>query len=227
MPELRKYNWFDTITPLAASIIAALSLLAKNSVPPLVQVIAIITSLVLATTWLYSFLNWRHILQPIYNRRKLKKHLWIRTDQLIDETNLIMADSFTLSPFYVWHNTSNKLPQKVHRCHGYQWAIKAWLEDLSEKRSGHSLPHSAFIDSMSKLISELSKLAEYAERQIDEAIQSYDLSEPEKKEVLRQWDICRHHFNILLDSWSRLFGEVNRYSKTNCTTYFRRLGPVN
>jgi hypothetical protein len=220
-------TWFDRVSPLAASLIAAAALLSAGKSPEYIQFGAITVSVALVVVWAASELPWQRLRKYFVSRRRVSRQIGNRVAVQLEHTSPILNDSYTRSPLHFWRSLSSRHHESLRLNTAHQWAIRTWLEDLSATASNRKvLRDVAFLESLSKAVSELAKLAEQVERDLDFVLRNISVTDQERKTLRRDWDSSKSHFNQLMDEWQRLFGEVNHVGGAQCFTYFRRLEMV-
>jgi len=218
-----KVSLFKKIEPIASVILVALGLLA-TTVPDWIRYIAVIVAVLLVISWLFSELGWmgQAIKFRLFQSGLSKEHA-TRLSVLLDSIDNMMSDAYTLSPFYIWRNCNNKYPKTLRMNHGYLTCIRTWLRDIQEKIDDPAVKNPLIIESLSKAISETTRLAESVEQEINELIRVEEIDEQEKQNLLKDWDASKNYFNQWIDRWENLFKEINKSKGMKCMEYFRVL----
>ncbi len=223
MEEKDRTSHFEKMLPVAGVSFGLLALFVQGA-PDWVKYTASSIGLVLAVAWLFSRTGWvGRALKFRLFRSKLSKDQAVRLSVLLDDINNHMSYSYTLSPFYVWHNASNKFAAKIRVNFSYHGAISDWLRDIQEALKDPRRNSVLLIGSLSKAIYQATRLAEQAERELHDLLQRGDLTEGDVKEIRKNWDSARNHFNQWIDKWQILFKEVGKTANISCVQYFRPL----
>lgn len=214
---------FDKLLVIAPVTLAALALFGSGF-QEWVRYAAAAIGIVLAVAWLLSEAGWvGEAIKFRFFRSKLSKDRAIRLAVLLDETSHHLSYAYALSPFSVWQSCANSHSDKIRMNYSYHGAVQSWVQDLQDKFSDPRLNGLLLIGSLSKAIFETTGLAEYVERALHEFIVRDDVSEDERKKIIRSWDSARTHFNHWIDKWQLLFMEVSRTANVTCVQYFRPL----
>ncbi len=226
MEEKSKTSIFEKLLPIAGVAFAMLSLFVPGT-SDWVRFAASFIGVGLIIAWLFSKTGWvgKAIKFRLF-RSKLSKDQAVRLSVLLDEISNHMSYSYTLSPFYVWHNCSNEHSDKMRMNYSYHGAIQSWLHDLRERFNDPRNNTLLLVGPLSKAIFEAARLAEQAERELDDLIQQKGLSENARRKIQRDWDSARGHFNQWIDKWQTLFKEIDKSVKTGSAHHFRPLGMV-
>lgn len=214
---------FEKLLPVAAIALTGLALFVQGS-PEWVRFTAIGIALLLALSWLLAEVGWlgKAISARLFPS-KLSKDQLVRLSVLLDEIGNHMSYSYTLSPFYVWHNCSNEYSNLFRMNYNYHGAIQAWLQDIKAKCEDPRANNIAVLGSLSKAIFEASRLAEHAEHDLQQLLSHEQLTDAQRHNIKKSWDSARNHFNQWIDKWRTLFKEVEKTSHVECVQYFRPL----
>lgn len=227
MAEGSTENLFQRLLPLSSALFVCLAILAADSVPNYIVWIAGGVAIILSLAWLFSEIGWAgKILKAWLVRERITKDQLSRLSVLLDDVNSYMSDSYTLSPFYIWHSLSNKHYKYNLKSYRHHEAVKCWIEDIKEKIERPEINNIFLIDSLSKAVSEMSKLAEQVEKDLEFVFLLEECSEQDKKDLRKQWDSSRLVFNHWINDWKVLFKEINKTVDAQCTEYFRPLKMV-
>lgn len=209
--------------PWAAVALTALSLFSQGY-PFWVQYAAIGISMLVVVGWLISEVGWLgRAIKSTFFRVKLTKDQQNRLAVFIDDINNVLSSSYTHSPFYVWHSNSNRHSQRMRMDYSHHSAILAWVLDIKEQLAEPKVNAIYAIPSLSKAISEATKLGEKAERDLQELYLSENLSDTDKRQLKKEWDSAKTNFNTWVSSFSALCKEINKSTEDNCVSYFRPL----
>lgn len=219
----KELTLFEKLLPAASVALAGLALFGQGA-PDWVRYAAIGIALLLAVAWLFAEAGWlgKAIKSKLF-RSKLTKDQAVRLSVLLDEINNHMSYSYTLSPFYIWHNCSNDYCDSLRMNYGYHGAIHVWLQDLKAKCEDPRANNILLLGSLSKAISEAAKLGEQAERELQELLGHRQMSDAQRQAIKKSWDSARNHFNQWIDKWRTLFKEVEKTTHVECVQYFRPL----
>lgn len=214
---------FEKLLPVAAIALTGLALFVQGS-PEWVRYTAIGIALLLALSWLLAEVGWlgKAIKARLFPS-KLSKDQAVRLSVLLDEIGNHMSYSYTLSPFYVWHNCSNDYSNILRMNYNYHSAIQVWLQDLKEKSEDSRANNIALLGSLSKAICEATTLAKQAEHDLQQLLCHEQLADAQRHSIKKSWDSARNHFNQWIDKWRTLFKEVEKTSRIDCVQYFRPL----
>lgn len=192
--------------------------------PNWIRYTALSIGFILLFGWLFAQTGWigRAIKARLF-RSRLSKDQATRLKVLLDEINNCLSYSYTLSPFYVCNEISNRNAGKIEIDWSYHNAIQAWLLDLNEHLSDSKGNTLLFIGSLSKAISALTICAERGERDLQKLLSRSDLGEQEKLYICKRWDAAKNHFNHWLDKWQTLFKEISKSTNIQVVQYFRPL----
>jgi hypothetical protein len=213
----------SNVIPMVALSLAFLSLFGAEY-SSWVRYSAVLIAAITILGWLLSESAWIGIV--IKNRffpTKLTKDQKNRLDIFLDQIENFMSYSCTYSPFYVWHSCSNSHIKLLRMDYPHHNAIFSWLNDLKLNVELKDINQIKFMESLSRAISESSKLAEKAEHQIQELFGNESIDSSEKKQIKKQWDTAKTHFNRWLADYSLLCKEVNKKNSSNCFDYYRTL----
>jgi hypothetical protein len=221
--EKNKISLFQKLLPVAAVVLATLALFGQGF-PEWVRYSALAIGVLLAVAWLFSETGWvgRAIKSWLF-RSKLSRDQAVRLSVLLDDISNHMSYSYTLSPFYVWRNAANAHPRKIKMNDSYHGAVHDWLLDLKEALTDPRRNSVLLIGSLSKAIHQATRLAKQAESELHELLQRTDLTENDKREIRKNWDSARNHFNQWIDKWQILFREVSKTANVSCVQYYRPL----
>lgn len=219
----KEFSLFDKLLPVTAVALAGLALFGQGT-PDWVRYTAIGIALLLALAWLFAEVGWlgKAIKARLFPS-KLSKDQAVRLSVLLDEISNHMSYSYTLSPFYVWHNCSNDYSGNLRMNYNYHGAISYWLLDLKTKCEDPRANNILLLGSLSKAISEATKLGEQAERELQQLLEKQQLSDAQRQAIKKNWDSARNHFNQWIDKWRTLFKEVEKTAHVECVQYFRPL----
>ena len=213
---------FEKLLPVSAVVLAGLALFGKGS-SDWVRYAAVGIALLLAAAWLLAEAGWlgRAIKSKLFSS-KLTKDQVVRLSVLLDEISNHMSYSYTLSPFSVWHTCSNEYLDSLRMNYGYHSAIHVWLQDLKAKCDDPRADKILLLGSLSKAIYEASRLAEQAERELEQLL-GQELTDARRQAIKKNWDSARAHFNQWIEKWRTLFKEVEKTTHVECVQYFRPL----
>lgn len=214
----------SNLLPWGAIFLTALSLFA-NGYPVLVQYSAICVSSIVGIGWLISESGWLGglIIKRFFPVR-LSKDQQNRLAVFLDEINNYLSYSYAYSPFYVWHSCSNNNNnQDIRMDYEHHAAVLTFVLDVKRQIEQAGLNCVFFVPSLSKAISEATKLGEKAERDIQHLLKNCNLSDSEKLQLRKDWDKLKNNFNSWINSFSALCKEINKSTGTNSVDYFRPL----
>jgi hypothetical protein len=216
-------SFFETLLPVAAVALAGLALFGQGY-PDWVRYVAIGIALLLALAWLLAEAGWlgKAIKARLFPS-KLSKDQAVRLSVLLDEIGNQMSYSYTLSPFYVWHNCSNDYSNILRMNYNYHSAIQIWLQDIKAKSEDPRANNIALLGSLSKAICEAARLAEQVEHDLQQLLNHERLTDAQRHNIKKSWDSARNDFNQWIDKWRTLFKEVEKTSHIECAQYFRPL----
>ncbi|MBD3812768.1 MAG: hypothetical protein IE917_11200 [Betaproteobacteria bacterium] len=219
----KELTLFEKLLPVSAVVLAGLALFGQGS-PDWVRYAAVGIALLLAVAWLLAEAGWlgKAIKSKLF-RSKLTKDQAVRLSVLLDEIRNHMSYSYTLSPFSVWHSCSNEYLDSLRMNYGYHSAIHVWLQDLKAKCDEPRADNTLLLGSLSKAIYEASKLAEQAERELQQLLGHEQLTDAQRQTIKKNWDSARTHFNQWIEKWRALFREVEKTAHVECVQYFRPL----
>lgn len=223
MTEVNRKNLFKIIEPLASIFLAVLGVLSTGA-PDWIRYGAISIAIILAIAWLFSESGWvGKAIKFRWFRSRLSKDQAVRLSVLLDDISNQMSYSYTLSPFYVWRNCSNSHSGLIKFNESYFSCLGGWMHDLKEKFENPGVDNFQLLNSLSKAVSETTRLAEYAERELEGLLKNKELTEQERARILKEWDSAKNNFNHWIDKWRTLFKEVNKTTNLNCIEYYRPL----
>lgn len=217
---------FDRLLPVGSVSFGLLALFVEDA-PVWVKYTAAAIGLVLAVAWLFSKVGWiGKAIKSRLVRPKISRDQAVRLSVLLDETSNHMSYSYTLSPFHVWHICSNDYSGKVRMNYAYHRAIQSWLHSLNGLLSDPRSNAFLFLDLLSKAIVEAAKVAEQAERDLNDFLHEEQVSDDCRKRIQKDWDAARTHFNGWIDKWQTLFREIDKSVKTGGAHHVRPLGMI-
>ena len=226
MSDVTKQTLFVRLLPLCGVLIAIFALFSKN-VPVVVQWLAGAVALILVLAWLFAETGW---IGGLIKRRlfpsKLSNDHKVRLARLLGDVNDNFSYSCIHSPFSVWHNISNDFGSDIRMNYGYHGAIQFWVADLKDQIENQAVNVFLLLPSLSKAISESTKLAEEVQRDLEEAFRLEKVTEQKAISLRKQWDSSKTHFNQWVSDWQSLFKELNHAHGLNCVEYFRPLEMV-
>lgn len=216
-------TFFEKLLPVSAVALAGLALFGQGY-PDWVRYAAVGIALLLALASLLAEVGWlgKAIKARLFPSR-LSKDQAIRLSVLLDEIGNHMSYSYTLSPFYVWHNCSNEYSNVLRMNYNYHGAIQVWLQDIKEKCEDPRANNIALLGSLSKAICEAARLAEQAERDLQQLVGHEQLTDAQRQNIKKSWDSARNHFNQWIEKWRTLFMEVEKATHVGCVQYYRPL----
>jgi hypothetical protein len=214
------------LLPWAAMGLSVLSLFG-NGYPAWVQYFAIGIASVIVLGWLISETGWLgRAIKLRFFPNKLTKDQRIRLAVFLDEINNVLSYSYTYSPFYVWHSNLNKPNQQIRMDYAHHNAIFTWIVDIRDTLAQPKVNALYVIPSLSKALSEATKLGEKAERDLQELYLNSDLNDSDKRRLKKDWDSAKTRFNSWINSFSALSKEINKSIASSCVHYFRPLGII-
>jgi len=219
-------SWFYRLLPLVSALSVLFAILATDKLPEYILWLATLMAIALFVVWLASELSWTWVPRIFSRQSKITKEQKARLTVLLDDTKSCLSDSYTVSPFCTWHNISNKYHGHISKNYTHHWAISTWIQDLTEKSESGTLGDLVLANSMSKALSELTKLAECVEKDLERVFELSECDERSKKELRKQWDLSRTYFNQFMANWKQLLKEINVTADANCVVYFRQLEMV-
>jgi len=223
MSEEINKNWFKLLLPIVGIILSVLAFFS-DGFPGWVTATAVSIGILLILAWLFSETGWLgKAIKFRWFRSKLSKDQAVRLSVLLDDISNQLSYSYTLSPFYVWRNCSNNHSSLIKFNDGYFSCIRSWMGDLKENLDNPSVNNLLLLSSLSKAVAETTRLAEFAERELEDLLRCNQISEQERARILKEWDSVKNHFNQWIDKWRTLFKEVNKTTNINCIEYFRSL----
>jgi hypothetical protein len=223
MSEENNKNWFKQSLPIVGTVLTVLTFFA-DGFPIWVTTSAVVVGMLLVLSWLFSEAGWLgKAIRLRWFRSKLSKEQAVRLSVLLDDISNQMSYSYTSSPFYVWRNCSNKYSKYFRFNDSYYGCVTFWLNDLKDKFNDPGVNNLPLLNSLSKSVSEASKLAEYAEKELEELLRNKEVTDQERARILKEWDSAKNHFNHWIDKWRTLFKEINKTTNVNCIEYFRSL----
>jgi len=216
-------SWVKQLLPIVGLVFAILAFFA-DGFPVWVTATAVTIGAALVFAWLLSEAGWiGKAIKLRWFRTKLSKEQAVRLSILLDDISNLMSFSYTLSPFYVWHNCSNNHSSLIRMNYGYLNSINSWIIDLKEKFDDPGINNLLLLGSLSKAVSESTLLAQCVERELEELLRNDGITEQERSRILKEWDSAKNHFNQWIDKWRTLFKEINKTTKIKCVEYFRPL----
>jgi hypothetical protein len=221
--EIISKSWVKQLLPIVGVILTVLAFFAKGyQVWVTMTAVSVGGALVLA--WLISEAGWiGKAIKLRWFRSKLTKAQADRLGVLLDDITNQLSYAYTLSPLYVWRNCSNDHPRLVKFNDSYFSCVHNWMTDLKDKFNNPGINNIYLLTSMSKAVSETSKLAGFAERELDGFLRMDDITDPKRSRLLKEWDSSRNNFNHWIYKWNDLFKEINRTTNIGCVDYFRPL----
>lgn len=221
--ETSDKNWLKQLLPVVGVMFPILAFF-PNGFPVWVTITAVIIGVLLVLAWLLSEAGWLgRAIKFRWFRSKLTKEQAVRLSVLLDDVNNLMSYSYTLSPFYVWHNCSNSYSSILRMNYNYFSSIHSWMDDLRGKLENPGINNLLLLSSLSKAISGTTKLAEFVEHEIEELLRKEEITAQERARILKEWDSAKNHFNQWIDKWRTLFKEINKTTNVNCIEYFHSL----
>lgn len=218
-----KRTFQNHITQLSAVSLAAISAFAPGmpAWSPIIAVaITIIAGLSLLLAEAAQLKNW--VRARIYPP-KLTSNQALKLKSLLNEASNILSDLCVYSPFYVAQRASRQPISSAALDPAHVQAIRAWVFSLKVKIENGKVKPILIVDSLSEAISELTKAAERAERDVQSIVDSSEISEQDRKRVQKEWDTAKHHFNSWITEFRSLFKEINLKTDAGCVEYFRAL----
>jgi len=217
---------FERLIPVAGVACALLALYAPG-IPVWVQYGASFIGVALALAWLLSKSGWiGTAIKFRFFRSRLPKDQAVRLSILLDDLSQIISYNHTFSPFCLWHSLSNRYHDKLRMNYAYHGAVHGWIADLMQKFSDPRNNSTLLLPSMSKALLEATRMAEHVEQQLNEAFRIGIFPESDAKQIQKEWDTARSHFNQSIDKWRTLFKEANKSAKIECNDYFHSLQMV-
>lgn len=154
---------------------------------------------------------------------KLTNNQALKLESLLNESSNILSDLCVYSPFYVALRANRQPISGPSLDPLHLQAMRAWVFSLKAKIEERKVKPISIIDSLSLAISELTKAAERAERDVQSIVDSSEISEQDRKRVQKEWDTAKHHFNSWITEFRSLFKEINLKTDAGCVEYFRAL----
>lgn len=161
--------------------------------------------------------------QALITPTKLTKSEYLKLQALLNEASNILSDSCIYSPFYVAQRASRQSISTTALDPSHLQALRAWIFSLKDKIEDKRVKPILILDMLSLAISELTKAAERAERDVQSIVESSETSEQDRKTAQKEWDTAKHHFNSWLVELRSLFKEINLKTNAGCLEYFRSL----
>ena len=221
--ESRDNSRLRELLPIVGIVFSFLAFYSKGY-PSWVTATATGIGLLLVLAWLFSESGWiGKAIKFRWFRSKLPDDQAVRLSVLLDDVSNEMSYSYTLSPFYVWHNCSNNHSNITRINYHYFYSMQCWMDDLREKFDAPSIDNILLLNTLSKAVSETTKLAEAIEKEIEDLLRNEELTDQDRSRILKEWDSARNHFNQWIDKWGTLFREINKTKNLNCVDYFRPL----
>jgi len=221
--ENNKNNWLKQLLPIVGVILSVLAFFS-DGFPVWVTAAAVTVGGLLVLAWFFSEVGWiGKAIKFRWFKSKLTKDQAVRLSILLDDIDKLMSYSYTNSPFYVWHNYSNKYPSSIKFNISYFSTVHSWLEDLNVKFNDPKVNNMILLNSLSNAISETTRFAECIERDLEEFIRKGELTDQEKNRLTKEWGSAKDSFNQWIDNWRTLFKEINKTTNVKCVEYFRSL----
>lgn len=188
---------------------------------PIVAVaITIVAGLSLLLTEAAQIKNWLLARMPA---PKLTNSQVLQLQSLLNEASNILSDSCVYSPFYVAQRVNRQPISSAALDPAHAQAIRTWVFSLKDKIEDKKVKPILIVDLLSLAISELTKAAERAERDVQSIVDSRETSEQDRKRAQKDWDTAKHHFNSWIIQLQSLFKEINLKTNAGCVEYFRAL----
>ncbi len=188
--------------------------------PIVVMAITIVAGLSLLLTEAAHIKNWLLARMPAPN---LTNSQVLQLQSLLNEASNILSDSCIYSPFYVAQSASRRPIPSAALDPAHAQAIRTWIFSLKDKIETKKVKPILVVDLLSLAISELTKAAERAERDVQWIVDSTEISEQDRKRAQKEWDTAKHHFNSWISQLRSLFKEINLKTDAGCVEYYRAL----
>jgi len=223
MSKEKEQSAFKILEPIASITLAVIGVLSTGA-SDFIRYGVILIAIVLAIAWLFSEAGWvGKAMKFRWFKTKLPNEQALRLSVMLDDVSNVMSDSYTLSPFYVWRNWSNKYPNIIRMNHSYFGSVHSWMSDVKEKFDDPGIDNLLLLGSLSKAVSETTRLAECVGRDLEELLRNEEVTKQDRLRILKEWDSSKNHFNQWIDKWRTLFKEINKTTEVQCVDYFRPL----
>jgi hypothetical protein len=214
---------FERILPVAGLLLTALALFGKGY-PSWVRYSTVGVGALLTLAWFFSEARWISLaIRRKFFPDKLSKDHVVRLGVLLDEINNYMSTSYVLSPFSVWHNSSNDYPNFLRMNYRYHSAIHTWLLDLKGMCDSLNTRGLFVVLPLSRAISSAAILGKQAEEELQRLVGSEEVSEEKRRQIIKSWGSARERYNVWLDKWQDLMKEIDKVSGIGCILYFQPL----